>query len=64
MRRMLAGIAILATIEAAIAILATIGPGDAAEVTYYQLPRGSGPHDVAPAADGTVWYTGQRNGVS
>ena len=28
----------------------------------FALPAGSGPHDVAPAPDGTVWYTGQRNG--
>lgn len=25
--------------------------------------RGSSPHDVAPAADGGVWYTGQGNGT-
>src|SRR5215207_1822678 len=34
----------------------------AAQVSYYQLPAGAAPHDVAPAADGTVWYTGQRKG--
>ncbi len=28
----------------------------------YPLPAGSHPHDVAPAADGTVWYTAQRSG--
>jgi virginiamycin B lyase len=28
----------------------------------YAVPPGSGPHDVAPAPDGTVWYTGQRSG--
>ena len=28
----------------------------------FPLPAGSGPHDVAPASDGTVWYTGQRSG--
>jgi len=33
------------------------------ELAEYQVPRGSGPHDVAPAADGGVWYTGQRNGT-
>src|SRR5918998_1088182 len=26
------------------------------------LARGSGPHDVAPAVDGGVWYTAQRSG--
>jgi virginiamycin B lyase len=35
----------------------------AAEVQYYPVPEGTGPHDVAPAPDGTVWYTGQGNGV-
>nr|WP_067298218.1 lyase [Marinobacterium profundum] len=29
----------------------------------YELPQGSRPHDVAPAPDGKVWYTGQRRGV-
>lgn len=31
-------------------------------VRYYTVPPGSGPHDVAPAPDGTVWYTAQRTG--
>jgi len=35
----------------------------AAQVTYYQLPSGAYPHDVAPAPDGTVYYSGQRKGV-
>jgi virginiamycin B lyase len=26
------------------------------------VPRGSHPHDVAPAADGTIWYTAQASG--
>jgi virginiamycin B lyase len=37
-------------------------PATAQQVRYYELPRGSGPHDVAPAPDGTVWYTAQRSG--
>jgi virginiamycin B lyase len=28
----------------------------------YPVPRGSRPHDVAPAPDGTVWYTAQGSG--
>jgi virginiamycin B lyase len=28
----------------------------------YPVPSGSAPHDVAPAPDGTVWYTAQRTG--
>jgi virginiamycin B lyase len=32
------------------------------EIQEYPVPRGSAPHDVAPAADGGVWYTAQRTG--
>lgn len=32
-------------------------------VQAFPVPKGDGPHDVAPAPDGTVWYTGQRAGV-
>lgn len=28
----------------------------------YPVPDGSGPHDVAAARDGSVWYTAQRSG--
>lgn len=28
----------------------------------YDVPAGSRPHDVAPAPDGTVWYTAQGSG--
>jgi virginiamycin B lyase len=38
-------------------------PAAAAEVQYFPVPEGDHPHDVAPAPDGTVWYTGQRAGV-
>ena len=31
-------------------------------VQTYRLPSGSGPHDVAPATDGGVWYTAQASG--
>jgi virginiamycin B lyase len=34
----------------------------AAQVTFYQLPPNAYPHDVAPAPDGTVWYTAQSQG--
>jgi virginiamycin B lyase len=37
-------------------------PGRAAEVAYFQVPAGSHPHDVAPAADGGVWFTAQHSG--
>ena len=35
----------------------------AASVKVFQLPAGSRPHDVAPAPDGKVWYTAQRQGA-
>ena len=35
----------------------------AAEVKYFPVRAGDHPHDVAPAPDGTVWYTGQHAGV-
>ena len=31
-------------------------------VQRYSVPAGSHPHDVAPAADGGVWYTAQSSG--
>ncbi|HET9715000.1 MAG TPA: lyase [Pseudolabrys sp.] len=31
----------------------------AAQVLYYEVPRGAHPHDVAPAPDGSIWYTAQ-----
>ena len=34
----------------------------AAQVSYYKVPDGAHPHDVAPAPDGTVWYTAQSKG--
>jgi virginiamycin B lyase len=37
-------------------------PVRAQEVQYYPVPAGAGPHDVAPAPDGTVWFTAQRAG--
>lgn len=32
------------------------------EITEFPVQSGSHPHDVAPAPDGTVWYTAQRTG--
>ena len=45
---------------AAVSIFAAAA--EAAQVQYYQLPTDAYPHDVAPAPDGTVWFTGQREG--
>jgi virginiamycin B lyase len=35
----------------------------APQIREYDVPAGSRPHDVAVAADGTVWYTGQNVGT-
>lgn len=32
-------------------------------IQEYPVPAGSGPHDVAPAPDGSIWYTAQRSGA-
>ena len=40
-------------------------PAEAAEILgteEFPVPSGSHPHDVAPAPDGTVWYTSQHTG--
>ncbi len=37
-------------------------PKDDLQIVEFAVPRGSGPHDVAPAPDGRVWYTAQRTG--
>src|SRR5262245_40919101 len=41
----------------AVAISATLPT-----VQEYPVPTGSGPHDVAPAADGGIWFTAQAAG--
>jgi virginiamycin B lyase len=45
-----------------IAAAAAFSAASAAEVRYYAVPAGSHPHDVAPAPDGSVWYTAQSTG--
>ena len=52
----------LSAAVAALALAATAA--QSAQVSYYQLPSGSYPHDVAPAADGTVWFSGQSQGFA
>jgi len=34
-----------------------------ANTQLFQLPEGARVHDVAPAPDGTIWYTAQRQGA-
>ena len=46
----------------ALALIAAPLIAHAQTVRYFQLPARSAPHDVAPAPDGTVWYTAQRTG--
>src|SRR5215468_12177365 len=36
----------------------------AAEMRFHQLPAGAFPHDVAPALDGSVWFSGQQQGFA
>lgn len=42
---------------------AVFAAGARPQIDSFALPRGSGPHDVAPAPDGGVWYTAQPRGV-
>jgi virginiamycin B lyase len=53
----------LALAALVLALVLPASPAAAAEVSYFDVPQGDHPHDVAPAPDGTVWYTGQRAGV-
>ena len=46
---------------AALTLSAKLAP--AAQVSYYDVPEGAHPHDVAPALDGTVFYTAQSQGA-
>jgi virginiamycin B lyase len=45
--------------------VATLAAGAAmtAEAKVFQLPEGSGPHDVAPAPDGRIWCSAQGSGA-
>lgn len=54
-------IPIVVAVAAAVALATSEAP--AAQVTYFDVPHGAHPHDVAPAPDGTVWYTAQHQGA-
>lgn len=54
MKRTLMSVALLAALS--------FDAAGAAQVSYFAVPAGSRPHDVAPAPDGTVWYTAQGKG--
>jgi virginiamycin B lyase len=44
------------------ATTAPLGSPAAVTIREFTVPAGSHPHDVAPATDGTVWYTAQAAG--
>jgi virginiamycin B lyase len=49
---------------AATFLLLAVGLGAEPALVEYPVPSGSHPHDVAPAADGRVWYTAQHRGAA
>jgi virginiamycin B lyase len=54
----------LLALSTALVCLATAASAARAEtIQYFPVPEGAGPHDVAPAPDGTVWYTAQGQGA-
>lgn len=55
---------VMSAILVTLATFALAGPPvHAAEVRFYAVPDGAHPHDVAPAPDGSVWYTAQGQGA-
>jgi virginiamycin B lyase len=54
------GCLLVAALAAILVTGATGAPG--LRVQEYRVPPGTHPHDVAPAPDGTVWYTAQHTG--
>ena len=60
-------VSIVVAAIAALTLSASAAPAAAQasryQVAYYNVPKGAHPHDVAPAPDGQVWYTAQRQGA-
>ncbi len=50
-------------ILALLLLAAGVASARAEQAFYFPVPRGSHPHDVAPATDRTVWYTAQNAGA-
>jgi virginiamycin B lyase len=50
-------------VAAVVALALTVQPAAATQVSYFPVPKGAHPHDVAPAPDGKVWYTAQSQGA-
>lgn len=62
-KRLRVGIALLlASLSVSADLAHAQQPGVQVELQEYAVPAGSRPHDVAPAPDGSVWYTAQRLG--
>ncbi len=57
MRTVLAGLILLS-----LAMAVPVATHGQTPVQEYVVPSGTRPHDVAPAPDGGVWYTGQGSG--
>jgi len=47
----------------ALAAGAGLSSAEEPSIREYRVPAGSHPHDVAPAPDGSVWYTAQNAGA-
>jgi virginiamycin B lyase len=59
-------VSIVVAAIAALTLSASAAPAAQAspyQVSYYNVPKGAHPHDVAPAPDGHVWYTAQHQGA-
>ena len=50
-------------ILAAAMVAAPACAAEPAQVQVFDVPKGARVHDVAPAPDGTIWYTAQRQGA-
>src|SRR3546814_18923339 len=48
---------------AALALICIGASAAAPNTKVFELPEGSRPHDAAPAPDGKIWYTAQRQGA-
>jgi virginiamycin B lyase len=53
----------IAIVTVAATAMLALAQATAADISYFPVPRGAHPHDVAPAPDGTVWYTAQPQGA-
>lgn len=61
--RMLAAAIALAMAQAPAAPPPPMTPQASQAIRVFQLPDGARVHDVAPAPDGRIWYTAQRQGA-